>query len=94
MTIRVTTQEACRRLSELLERVRRSGDTVILEDSGKPMAAVVPLELYERLVAERDASFEVLDRIRARVPDLPMEEVEQDVAEAVNAVRNRAPEDR
>lgn len=74
----------------MLDRVRQSGDSVILERSGEPVAVVVPLELYERLVAEQDAPFGVLDRIRDRVPDLPTEEVEQDVAEAVRAVRSGA----
>jgi predicted Zn-dependent peptidase len=32
----------------------------------------------------------VLDRIRERVPDIPPEEVERDVAEAIAAIRARA----
>ncbi len=43
--------------------------------------------MYERLIAEREARFEILDRIRAHLPDLPPKEVAQDVAEAI-AVRN------
>jgi len=31
---------------------------------------------YERLVTEREARFHVLDGIRRRLPDLPVEEVE------------------
>ncbi len=90
MTIRMSAQEARRRFSEILGRVRDGGDTVILESSGEPMAAVIPLELYERLMAERGERFQVLDHIRERLPDLPEEEVAQDVANAVRAVRHDA----
>ncbi len=90
MTIRMSTQEARRKFSEILGRVRDEGDTVILESSGKPMAAVIPLELYERLMAERDEQFQVMDRIRERLPELPEQEVEQDVADALRSVRNSA----
>lgn len=80
-------REARRRFSELVGRVRYGGETVILESSGKPMAAVIPLELYNRMVAERDARLAVLDRIRGRLPEVPLQEVEQDVAAAIAAVR-------
>lgn len=62
-------------------------ETVIVERSGKPMVAMIPVETYERLVAEREARFAVLERIRGRLPEVPEEEVERDVAEAVAAVR-------
>jgi hypothetical protein len=51
------------------------------------MVAIIPVEMYERLIAEREARFRVLDRIRGRLPEVPPEEVERDVAEAVAAVR-------
>ncbi len=42
---------------------------------------------YEQLIAEREARFQVLDRIRGRLPEAPAEEVEQDVTAAVDAAR-------
>jgi hypothetical protein len=51
------------------------------------MVAIIPVEMYERLIAEREARFRVLDRIRGRLPEVPPEEVERDVAEAMAAVR-------
>jgi hypothetical protein len=51
------------------------------------MVAVIPVEMYERLTQERQARFEVLDRIRSRVPEIPPETVEEDVAEAIGEVR-------
>jgi hypothetical protein len=36
------------------------------------------IELYEQLIAERKARFQVVDRIRQRLPELAEEEVIQD----------------
>ncbi len=88
--IRIGAREARERFADLLGRVHYGGETVIVERSGRPMVAMIPVEMYERLVAEREARFRVLERIRARLPEVPPEEVEQDVAEAVAAVRAAA----
>lgn len=80
-------REARSNFSQLLGQVHFGGQVVIVERFGRPMVAIIPLEDYQRLIAEREARFEVLDEIRRRLPDLPVEEVEQDVAEAIAAVR-------
>ena len=51
--------------------------------------ATIPLETYEKLIAERDARFEVIARIQSIQPDLPPEEVEKEVAEAIARVRGQ-----
>lgn len=80
-------REARKNFSELLGQVHFGGQVVIVERFGRPMVAIIPVEDYQRLIAEREIRFQVLDEIRRRLPDLPMEEVEQDVAEAIAAVR-------
>lgn len=89
MIIRMGAREARQKLSELVGRVHYGGDTVILESSGRPMAAVVPLEMYERMMAEREERFKVIDEIRARMPQVNEEEADADIAEALAAVRER-----
>lgn len=42
---------------------------------------------YKRSVPKQEACFQVLDRIREQRPEVSPEEVEQDVAQAVAAVR-------
>ena len=81
-------REARAQFADLLGRVHYRGDTVIVERSGKPMVAVIPIELYEQLVAEREARFAILDRIREKLPDIPEDEVLADVAESIEAVRD------
>jgi prevent-host-death family protein len=89
MIIRMGAREARQKLSELVGRVHYGGDTVILESSGRPMAAVVPLEMYDRMMAEREERFQIIDEIRARMPQVSEEEAEADIAEALAAVRAR-----
>jgi prevent-host-death family protein len=87
MTIMLGAREARKNFSELLGRVGYGGEVAIVERSGKPMVAVIPVALYEQLVAEREVRFQVLDRIRDRLPDLSVEEVGADVSRAIGAVR-------
>ncbi len=87
MAVRMGSREARKNFPDLVGRVHYGEQTVIIERAGKPMAAVIPIEMYQRLVAEREARFQVLERIRSRLPDTAPEEVAQDVAEAVAAVR-------
>ncbi len=51
--------------------------------------ATIPLDWYNNIIAEREASFAIIDKIRNAQPDIPPEEVERDVAEAVERVRRR-----
>ena len=87
MVEHIGAREARAKFADLLDNVHYGGQVVIVERSGKPMVAVIPVEMYEQAIAEREVRFQVLDRIRSRVPDVPAEEVAQDVAEAIEAVR-------
>ncbi len=84
---RMGAREARAKFADLLGRVYYAKEIVIIERAGKPMVAVVPIDLYERWMAEREARFQVLDRIRARVPRLPEEEVRKDIEAALQAIR-------
>ena len=76
-------------LGQILEEVYYRGDQYIIERSGKPMAAVVPVEQFEQWRKERDAFFEVVDEIRERNRKVPPERIEQDVVTASRAARGR-----
>src|SRR5512139_53147 len=92
MTIVIGAREARQKFADLLGRVGYGKEVAIVERSGKPMVAVIPVELYEQLVAEREARFQVVEEIRRRLPEIPSEEVDKDVAQAIAEVRaKRAP---
>jgi prevent-host-death family protein len=88
MAILMGAREARRNFADLLGRVGYGGEVAIIERSGKPMIALIPVDLYEQFIAEREARFQVIDRIRDRLPDVPAEEIEQDVNQAILAVRS------
>lgn len=87
MTVRMGAREARTNFAELLGRVKYGGETFIVERSGKAMAALVPVELYERWLAEREKAFRVIDRIWSEQPDVDPAEIEADITEALEAVR-------
>ncbi|MDI6770165.1 MAG: type II toxin-antitoxin system Phd/YefM family antitoxin [Anaerolineales bacterium] len=62
----------------------RKSQALINTEAG---TATIPLEMYNKLVVERDARFAVIREIQENAPDLPEEEVEKDVMEAIERVR-------
>jgi len=88
MTTRIGAREARNNFATMLGRVHFGKETIIVERSGKPMAAMIPIEMYEQLIAEREARFQVLERIREKLPVASEAEVAEDVAEAIRSVRN------
>jgi prevent-host-death family protein len=89
MAKRMSAKDARSKFSDLLGRVNYGGEEVIIERSGRPVAAVIPVPVYERLVAERKTRFEVIDRVRSRLPEASIEAIESDVREAIAKVRSR-----
>jgi prevent-host-death family protein len=88
---RVGTVEARRSFSRLISQAGFQGEHIIIERNGTPMAVLIGVDEYEKLVAaqahEREARFERLLSVAERNQDVPPEQVEADVAEAVTAVR-------
>ena len=76
-------------LGQILEGVYYRGDEYIIERSGRPMAAVVPVEQYEQWRREREEFFTLVDEVRERNRNIPAQEVARDVAAAVRAARKR-----
>ena len=76
-------------LGQILEEVYYRGDQYIVERSGKPMAAIVPMEQFEQWRKERAAFFETVAELRQRNRKVPPERIEQDIAAARRAARKR-----
>ena len=79
MVTRMGAREARNNFSDLLGNVHYGDQVVIVERSGRPMVAVIPIEMYDRLVAEREGRLQVADRT-TQAPEAPHEKVEQDVS--------------
>lgn len=75
-----------KQLGELLERVSQDEDRIIIEKDGVPVAAIVPLsvvrdaELTER---RRQNLREAFEATRKEMRDIPPDEIEREIAQAV-----------
>ena len=81
--------EARTHLGEIMKEVQSGRVRVLVEKSGIPVVGIISAEEFQRVIAEREARFEVVDRIRSRMPPVQDSEVEQDVREALKHVRRR-----
>lgn len=78
------------KLSQLLNRIYRNQDRVLITRSGIPVGALVSVEdlhRLERLDAEREADFAVFERIGSAFADQTDEEIARGAAEAVAQAR-------
>jgi prevent-host-death family protein len=62
----------------------KSASTRINPEEG---TAVIPLDLYNKLVAEREMRFSVISEMQENAPDLSEEQVQEIVEEAIKQVR-------
>jgi prevent-host-death family protein len=83
----ITAKDARDRFAEILSQVHEGKETIIVEEQGKPVAAVIDMEQYDRLIQAWNAPFAVIDQIRAKNQNKDPEQVQQDVAAAVAKVR-------
>jgi prevent-host-death family protein len=82
--------EARANFSELVTEAGYAGQETIIERNSRPIAVIIGYEQYLALrqqASERAARFTIYDEIRARNPEAELEQVEEDVATAVRAVR-------
>ena len=82
--------EARQRFSRILDDVRETDEPVIIEKSGVPVAAVVPLTVLDRdrrWAADRAERIALLERMRRPFREIPTDEIETQVRKAIAAVR-------
>ena len=83
----VSAAELHQKLGELLEGVYHNGDRLIVKRANTPLAAIVPIEVYEGMLQQREQAFSVLDRIWEKVPAVSEEEAHTDIEQAIAEVR-------
>lgn len=78
------------RLGELLNEVQYRGDSILVTKAGKPVAAIIDIELFNRLRL-LDAEFDRLaGQLRAAYQGESPEVVAAEVDEALASVRGRS----
>ena len=63
MSKEVSAIELQQKLIELLNGVYHNGDQLIVKQDDKPLAAIIPIEIYDRLIKQREETFSVLDSV-------------------------------
>ena len=81
--------EARTQLGRIMKEVQGGRVRVLVEKSGVPMVGIISAEEFRRVIVEREARFEVVDRIRRRLPSVTDTEVQRDVRAALKQVRRR-----
>ena len=101
----VTATEAKNRFGDILKRVYQHDEHLVVERDGIPVAVIVPVQDYgavpheegDRVLDPRELARiraraelrEFLDRVHATMPNYSEEEVQQDIEEAILAVRGQ-----
>ena len=88
----LSAMEARRKFGEMLEDVRR-GDEVVIERAGKIMGVLIPPDRYQMIETRREQAVNTMQRIQAEIreqtKDIPTDEIERMVDEAVRDVRGK-----
>jgi len=93
----MSVSESRRQYSEVLNRVYRDEEQIIIEKNGIPVAAIVPMavvrdaEVINRRRADLRAAFEAT---RAEFRDIPSEEIEREIEKAIAEVEEELRERR
>jgi prevent-host-death family protein len=87
MVKKITAVKARKHLGQLLEEVSCRGDQYIIERAGKPMAAIVPVWYLEEWLKRRERFFGMVDEVRQGQENISPEAIEQDIHDALKAIR-------
>ena len=75
----------------IFDRVFYRKETIIVEKSGEPRAAIVPIQDYEEMKRRKESAkarfFELVDNIQAKAAQFDSSKVQISIDEAVEAVR-------
>jgi prevent-host-death family protein len=83
----ISAMKARQNLGQLLEEAFYRGEKFVIKRGNKPMAVLIPINEYEQFKRQRNEDFSIYDEIWELNRDIPMEEIERDVQEAVEEVR-------
>jgi prevent-host-death family protein len=83
----MSSREARANFADLLGSVYYSGEAVVVEKKGKPVAVMISPAEYQALTEASARDWAVIDALRARNADKDPDEVLADVTAAVEEVR-------
>jgi prevent-host-death family protein len=91
MVQRISAQAARQQLGQVMDRVRRTGDTIIVERDGRPMVAIVPLQAIKTFDAQAEAlTADAFERAAELVATTTPEEARRRYDAALKRLRREA----
>jgi prevent-host-death family protein len=84
--------DARQNFSQILNKVFQGKTRVLVEKSGIPVAGIVSaqdLERLNQLDKQREKDFSVLDEMREAFGDVPAQEIDREVSQALAAARKK-----
>lgn len=86
----ISAVDARKRLGALLDDVSITGAEYVIERSGKPTAALVPIQIYEQHIKGQRNAFERVEALRQHLTqDATAEDLEEAIDDATESVRKR-----
>src|SRR6476661_4227225 len=82
----ISAWDARRTFGKVLDTVGFRGDAVVVEKNGERLAAIVPIQMFDKWEEERTAFFDQMRKVSERA-DVPYKEAQELAEEAIQAVR-------
>ncbi len=77
-------------LGELLNEVTCRHDSIVIQKSGNPVAAIVDIALFEKIRLMQNKFDALCDNMAAQAKDAPEDVLQDELQEALTAVRSNS----
>ena len=88
MLKKISAMKARQNLGQLLNEVSIRGDSYIIERAGKPLAALVDMERFQRLQEDQEAALQAVRNIWKKMAGADAQEIQGAIEEAGRAAKN------
>lgn len=89
MIKKVSAMDARKQLGRIMNEVSLRLDQYIIERGGEPLVAVIPFQQFQQWEEKKREFFEAVENIRAASKRSAPQEIEEEVAEALEKVRGK-----
>lgn len=88
MLKKISAMKARQNLGQLLNEVSLRGDSYIIERAGKPLAALVDLEQFQKLQENQNAALRAVRNMWNKMTGAEAQEIQEAIAEAIQAAKD------
>lgn len=85
----ISTQSLKASIGEVVDAVRLRGDRYIIVRRGKPVAAIVPLNVSEAFERKQIELFALMERVSRRNANIPTKRIDEAISQAIREVRGQ-----